>query len=93
MGEQTRNRPSVQDAFLNAARKAGVPLGIFVTNGYHITGARVISFDSYAILAQAGGRQMLIYKHAVSTITPEEPFALDPASAPAQKEEGKPDEQ
>lgn len=92
MGEQTRNRPSVQDAFLNAARKAGVPLGIFVTNGYHIAGARVISFDSYAILAEAGGRQMLIYKHAVSTITPEEPFVLDPA-ATAPKEEGRPDEQ
>lgn len=86
MGETTRNKPSVQDAFLNAARKTGTPLSVYVTNGYLITGVRVISFDNYAILAESGGRQMLIYKHAISTVTPEKPLETEPAAKDAQKE-------
>lgn len=85
MGETTRNKPSVQDAFLNAARKMGTPLSVYVTNGYLITGVRVISFDNYAILAESGGRQMLIYKHAISTVTPERPLETEPAAAAPQK--------
>ncbi|MBQ1892930.1 MAG: RNA chaperone Hfq [Clostridia bacterium] len=75
MNEQTR--PNIQDAFLNAARKANVPVAIYVTNGYLINGARVISFDNYAVLVEAAGKQMLIYKHAISTVTPESPVLLD----------------
>lgn len=75
MNDQTR--PNIQDAFLNAARKANVPLAIYVTNGYLIKGARVISFDNYAVLVEAAGKQMLIYKHAISTVTPESPILFD----------------
>lgn len=85
MGETTRNKQSVQDAFLNAARKTGTPLSVYVTNGYLITGVRVISFDNYAILAESGGRQMLIYKHAISTVTPERPLETEPTAAAPQK--------
>ncbi|MBR3383346.1 MAG: RNA chaperone Hfq [Clostridia bacterium] len=69
-------RPNVQDVFLNCARRSGTPLSIFVTNGFKITGAKVLSFDSYAILIETEGRQMLVYKHAVSTIMPEAPLKL-----------------
>lgn len=69
-------RTNVQDLFLNAARKNAVPVSIHITNGYMIKGARVKSFDNYAILAEADGKQMLIYKHAVSTVTPEKPLDI-----------------
>ncbi|MBR4658759.1 MAG: RNA chaperone Hfq [Clostridia bacterium] len=62
---------SIQDSFLNAARKGNVPVSIYVTNGYLINDAKVLSFDNYAVLVESGGRQMLIYKHAISTVTPQ----------------------
>ena len=65
------NSKNIQDLFLNAARKRLVPVSIYVTNGYLINSAKVISFDSYAVLVEANGKKMLIYKHAISTITPE----------------------
>lgn len=70
MSEQTVNR-NIQDAFLNQARKNSVPVDIHITNGYLIPGAKIVSFDNYAMIVEAGGKQMLIYKHAVSTVTPQ----------------------
>ncbi|MBQ3848846.1 MAG: RNA chaperone Hfq, partial [Clostridia bacterium] len=40
-------------------------------------GAKVLSFDNYAILVEVSGKQMLVYKHAVSTITPESNIITD----------------
>ena len=31
----------------------------------------VLGYDNFVILAEVDGKQMLIYKHAVSTITPQ----------------------
>ena len=76
MSSQEKKKLNLQDAFLNSARKADIPVSIYVTNGYLINGARVRSFDNYSILVEAGGKQMLIYKHAVSTITPESEIIL-----------------
>ncbi|MBO4562495.1 MAG: RNA chaperone Hfq [Clostridia bacterium] len=75
MSEQTRL--NIQDAFLNAARKANIPVSIYVTNGYLINGARILSFDNYAVLVESGGKEMLIYKHAISTVTPQAPLRIE----------------
>lgn len=66
-----QNKLNIQDAFLNAARKSNTPVDIHITNGYLISEAQVKSFDSYAVLIETGGKQMLVYKHAISTIAPE----------------------
>ncbi len=73
---QEKNKLNLQDAFLNTARRDEVPVSIYVTNGYLINGARVLSFDNYSMLVEANGKQMLIYKHAVSTITPDTPIKV-----------------
>ncbi len=65
------NKPNIQDQFLNAVKRDGVPVSVFVTNGFKITGAKVIGFDNYAVLIETNGQQMLVYKHAVSSIVPE----------------------
>ncbi|MCR5610800.1 MAG: RNA chaperone Hfq [Clostridiales bacterium] len=70
------NNKSIQDRFLSAAKKTECPVSIFVTNGFHINKAKIIGFDSYAVIAEADGKQMLIYKHAISTITPEKDLAV-----------------
>lgn len=62
---------NLQDAFLNAARRERMPVTIHVTNGYQINNALILGYDSFVLLAETDGRQMLIYKHAISTITPQ----------------------
>ena len=59
-----------QDVFLNQARKDRTMLTVFQMRGI-ITG-----FDQFVIMLQSDGRQQMIYKHAVSTMTPAMPVHL-----------------
>lgn len=68
---------NVQDVFLNEARRSNTPVSIYVTNGYLINEAKVLSFDNYAVIVEVNGKQMLIYKHAISTITPKTPLYFE----------------
>ena len=72
----TKQQENVQDAFLNKARKESVPVTIHVTNGFQIKNAVVKSYDSFVVLIEAEQQQMMIYKHAISTITPAKPLLL-----------------
>ena len=52
------NKPmNLQDAFLNSARKAKVPVTIHVTNGYQIKNAIITGYDSFVVTAEAGNEQ------------------------------------
>jgi host factor-I protein len=59
----------LQDVFLNQVRKEKVPVTIHLTNGYQIKGT-VKGFDNFTIIMDSEGKQLMIYKHAVSTIAP-----------------------
>ncbi len=59
----------LQDVFLNQVRKEHVPVTIHLTNGYQIKGT-VKGFDNFTIILDSDGKQLMIYKHAVSTISP-----------------------
>lgn len=74
---------NIQDFFLNVARKESVPVTLHLVNGFQIKGI-VKSFDNFTIILDSMGKQQMIYKHAVSTITPARPLNL---SAPAEGEE------
>ena len=63
------NKVNMQDAFLNAARKDNVPITVHLVNGFQIKG-NIRSFDQFTIIIDSLGKQQMIYKHAVSTITP-----------------------
>jgi host factor-I protein len=63
------SRLNVQDSFLNAVRKAELPVMIYVTNGYLIKNAKVVGFDSFSVLIEYEGKKTLVYKHAISTVT------------------------
>lgn len=60
---------NLQDSFLNNVRKAGTPVTIHIVNGFTLKDAVVKSFDSYCMLVECEGKQLLIYKHAVSSVT------------------------
>lgn len=44
-------------------------------NGFQMRGI-ITGFDQFVILLQSDGRQQMIYKHAVSTMTPAAPVHL-----------------
>lgn len=67
---------NLQDVFLNSARKNKVSVTIHLTNGFQISG-NVKGFDNFTIILDIQGKQMMIYKHAVSTITPGRPLLAD----------------
>lgn len=58
---------NIQDQYLNQARKEHVKVAIIMMSGEKLEGY-IKSFDSFCILAESSG-DILIYKHAVSTIT------------------------
>lgn len=65
----------IQDIFLNQARKDGVPVTLHLVNGFQIKGL-VKSFDQFTIIIDSMGKQQMIYKHAISTITPAKTVSL-----------------
>lgn len=78
---------NLQDVFLNQARKDHTPVTIYITNGFQFKGI-VKGFDNYTVILDSDGRQNLIYKHAISTITPLKPISLLDAFEKEEKENG-----
>ncbi|MCY6958230.1 RNA chaperone Hfq [Clostridium brassicae] len=64
---------NLQDLFLNNARKNKIPVIIYLTNGFQLKG-NVKGFDNFTVILDNDGKQMMIYKHAVSTIIPSKPI-------------------
>ena len=60
---------NLQDVFLNQARKEKITVNIYLTNGFQFKGV-VKGFDSFTVILDTEGKQNLVYKHAISTITP-----------------------
>lgn len=63
------NTINLQDAFLAAARRSEIPVTAFLVNGFQMRGV-ISGFDSFTVALTAEGKQNLIYKHAISTISP-----------------------
>ena len=66
---------NLQDIFLTQARRERRPVTLFLMNGFQMRGV-VTGFDAFVILLQSEGRQQMIYKHAVSTLTPSVPVRM-----------------
>lgn len=72
-GINLKNSINLQDGFLNKVRKENVAITIYLVNGYQLKGL-VKGFDNYTIVLDSEGKQHLIYKHAISTISPIKPI-------------------
>ncbi len=70
---------NIQDTFLNQIRKDGVPVTIFLVNGFQIRGF-IKAFDNFTIVIESEGKQQMVYKHAISTFTPQRSVSLMPES-------------
>ncbi|SKA86656.1 RNA-binding protein Hfq [Caloramator quimbayensis] len=64
-----KNANNLQDVFLNQARKNKIGVTIHLVNGFQLKGL-VKGFDSFTVILENEGKQIMVYKHAISTITP-----------------------
>ncbi len=65
----SKQQINLQDSFLNQVRKDSVSVTVYLINGFQLKGV-VKGFDNFTVILEADGKQQLIYKHAISTITP-----------------------
>ncbi|SDN83909.1 host factor-I protein [Paenibacillus sp. yr247] len=71
---------NIQDNFLNQLRKESIPVTVYLTNGFQIRGL-IRAFDNFTIIIDSEGRQQMVYKHAISTFTPQRAVSLMAAEA------------
>jgi len=60
---------ALQDVFLSRARRSESMVTVFLVNGFQIRGT-IAGYDAFTVIVSSEGKQNLIYKHAISTITP-----------------------
>jgi host factor-I protein len=70
---------NLQDGFLAECRRSGTAVTVYLMNGFQLRGT-VRGFDPFTVLLEYEGKTHLIYKHAISTISPAAPVAV-PQSA------------
>lgn len=61
--------PNLQDVFLASVRRTETPVTLFLMNGFQMRGV-ITGFDAFTVVLTTDGRQNLIYKHAISTVSP-----------------------
>lgn len=69
-----RNLVNLQDTFINQLRKENIGVTIYLVNGFQLKGM-IKGFDNFTVVLESDGKQLLIYKHAISTITPAKSMA------------------
>jgi len=60
---------NLQDSFLNHVRKENLAVVIYLVNGFQLRGL-VKGFDNFTVIIENEGKQQMVYKHAISTISP-----------------------
>lgn len=64
-----QTKANLQDIFLLRAKRDRLPVTMFLMNGFQMRGV-ITGFDSFTVVLTAEGKQNMIYKHAISTISP-----------------------
>lgn len=59
----------LQEIFLNKIRKEKIRCDIYLVNGVKLEG-KIKYFDNFTILLKDGPREVLVYKHAITTVAP-----------------------
>ncbi|MEW6541083.1 MAG: RNA chaperone Hfq [Bacillota bacterium] len=77
----SKTQINLQDAFLNQLRKENIPVTIFLVNGFQLKGT-VRGFDNFTVILESDGKQLMVYKHAISTVSPSRPVNTGGAPEP-----------
>jgi host factor-I protein len=60
---------NVQDGFFYQLRKENTPVDIVLLSERKLLG-RIKRFDKYALVLEVEGREEMIYKHAIASVSP-----------------------
>ena len=60
---------SLQDTFLTECQRNGAAVTVYLVNGFQLRGV-VKGFDPFTVLLEYERKTHLVYKHAISTISP-----------------------
>jgi host factor-I protein len=71
----SEHKAMLQDQFLNYLRKHKTPATVFLINGVKLQGI-VTGFDTFSLLLRREDHIQLVYKHATSTIMPNDSIDL-----------------
>jgi host factor-I protein len=71
-------RAQLQDTYLAEVKRQEIAVTVYLMNGFQLRGT-VKGYDAFTIVLEYEYRLHLIYKHAVSTISPQAPLALPDA--------------
>jgi host factor-I protein len=71
-------RAALQDMYLAEVRRQNVEVTVFLINGVQLHGT-VRGYDAFTITLEYEHRPHLVYKHAISTISPQSPLTLPEA--------------
>ena len=68
-------KTNLQEMFLAQVRRERRQVAVFLMNGFQMRG-QVSGFDHYTVVLMTDGKQQVVYKHAISTIVPDQPVPL-----------------
>lgn len=67
---------NLQDYFLNQTKKEKVGVIVYLVNGVQLKGM-VRGFDNFTVFLENEGKIQLVYKHAVTTISPQKSLTVN----------------
>lgn len=70
------NNQTIYKIYFKWSKKNKISVIIYLTNGFQLKGY-VKGFDSFTVVLDSDGKQMLVYKHAITTITPAKPILFN----------------
>jgi host factor-I protein len=79
-GKADASKAQLQDLFLAAAVRDQEHMTLFLVNGVMLQGS-VTGFDQFSVLLERAGHVQLVYKHAISTLQPDQPLNLSAEDA------------
>lgn len=72
---------NVQDGFFYQLRKDNTPVEVILLSEKKRIG-RIKRFDKYAVVVEVEGREEMIYKHAIASVSPLSPPGTPSAAVP-----------
>lgn len=64
---------NIQDAVLDECIKNKIPVTMYMVNGFQFRGL-ITGKDNFVIVFENDGKQQMVYKHAISTVSPIRPL-------------------
>lgn len=67
---------NLQNVFFSQIKRDTIPVTVYLKNGVQLRGF-LLGFDKFSIILGVNKKQQLIFKHAISTITPDMNVSLN----------------